>query len=62
MGVGGFWTDPEVWVFLFPVFSGLENNCNPPPIIAENPPDFIAYLWIFVFADDIISSTLLVMV
>ena len=42
LGVGGFWDDTEVGVFMVPVLAGIENNCNPLPIIVETPPDFLA--------------------
>ena len=62
LGVGGFWDDPESWVFLVPVLSGVEKNWDILPIFAETPPAFLVDCWIFVCPGEPLSSTLLVMV
>ena len=48
-GVGGFWSDSVFWVPLVLVISGIGNNFDYPPIIADTPPDCIANCWIFFF-------------
>ena len=60
--VGGYWTDPAGSVLLDTVITDVENNCNPHPRILETLPNFFAYCWLFVFASELISSTLLLMV
>ena len=58
-GIRGFWADPQGWVFIFPVIIGIENNCNPPPIITDTPSTLLDYWWIFVLSGELIFSTLL---
>ena len=57
-----FWANPEGWVLLVPVLAGIKNNWNTPTRVTVTPTGFLADWWIFVFAGDIISSSLLVTV